>query len=390
MPAPTASRPLLAVEATPAAMATALADAWGGGPAVLPLDPRLPPRARGALVATLQPTAIVKPGGIVALPGGRPVPDDVALVVPTSGSTGQPKGVMLSREALEASVRAGLAATDADPAVPWLCCLPTSHVAGALVLLRGLVTGTPPVLHDGFDAAAVAAVEGPVHLAVVPTMLRRLLDGGADPSRWRSVLVGGARLPADLAERAPWATVTYGMSETAGGCVYDGRPLKGVGVHALPDGRLRIGGPVVMRGYRGPEGPWGLDADGWFTTADIGEVGQDGTVTVLGRADDVIVTGGEKVVAAQVADLLEQHPAVAEAEVVGVADPEWGQRAVAVVVPAQVGAILSLALLRSFVADQMPRYAAPADLVVVNAFPRLASGKVDRVALRRSLEADAG
>lgn len=375
----------MAVEATPRAMVTALADAWSGGPAVLPLDPRLPPRARGALVASLQPTAIRKPGGIVALPGGRPVPDEVTVVVPTSGSTGQPKGVMLSRSALEASVRLGLGATDADPDVPWLCCLPTSHVAGILVLLRALVTGTPAILHDGFDTAAVAAEEGPLHLAVVPTMLRRLLDVGADPGRWRSVLVGGARLPVELAERAPWATATYGMSETAGGCVYDGVPLPGVVVEPTPQGRLRIGGPTLMAGYRTADGPRGLDEDGMFTTSDVGEVDADGRVLVLGRADDVIVTGGEKVVATQVAQLLERHPAVAEAEVVGIPDPEWGQRAVAVVVPAEVGAVLSLALLRSFVAESLPRWAAPSDLVVVNTFPRLPSGKVDRVALRRSL-----
>lgn len=368
-------------------MTAALRDAWAGGPAVLPLDPRLPPRLRGALVADLKPGAILKPGGMVSLPGGVPVPDDVAVVVPTSGSTGAPKGVMLTRAALEASVTAGLERTGADPEVPWVCCMPVSHVGGILVLLRAMVTGTPALLHDGFDPERIAAIEQPVHLAVVPTMLRRLLEAGADPSRWATVLVGGARTPEDLASRVPGATLTYGMTETAGGCVYDGVPLDGVTVDTTTEGRLRIAGPTLMEGYRTVPGSSvgvGL-VDDAFVTADVGEVDDDGRVTVLGRADDVIVTGGEKVVAAQVARRLEEHPAIVEAEVVGVPDPEWGQRAVAVVVPAQVGAVLSLAILRSFVADAMPRYAAPKDLVVVNTLPRLPNGKVDRRALQRAI-----
>ncbi len=341
---------------------------------------------RGALVAALKPGAIVKPGGTVSLPGATPVGPDVLAVVPTSGSTGMPKGVVLSRRALQASVTAGLQRTAADPAIPWVSCLPVSHVGGLLVLLRAIETGTEPILFDTFDADAIAALPGPVHLAVVPTMLRRLLDAGADPSRWSSILVGGARMPADLAERLPQAVRTYGMTETAGGCVYDGVPLDGVQVVEGPGGRLRLGGPTIMDGYRLAV-PTGVDADGWFTTSDIGTVADDGTVQVLGRADDVIVTGGEKVVSAQVAARLEEHPAVAEAEVIGVPDPEWGQRAVAVVVPAQVGAVLSLTILRSFVSDAMPRYAAPQDLMVVNRMPRLPSGKVDRQALLHAITA---
>jgi O-succinylbenzoic acid--CoA ligase len=284
---------------------------------------------------------------------------------------------------LETAVAAGLARSGSDPAVPWVACLPPAHIGGLLVLLRSLVTGTSAITFDGFDAAAVAALPGPVHLAVVPTMLRRLLDAGADPARWATVLVGGARTPDDLAERVPQVIRTYGLTESGGGVVYDGVPLEGVQVAEGPAGRLRIGGPTLMDGYRSDEAG-GVDADGWITTGDIGTVAADGRVTVLGRADDVIVTGGEKVVAAQVAALLEAHPAIAEAEVVGVPDPEWGQRAVAVVVPAQVGAVLSLALLRSFVADQLPRYAAPQELVVVNRLPRLPGGKVDRAALQQA------
>jgi O-succinylbenzoic acid--CoA ligase len=380
-------RALLAVDATPRVLLPHLRAAWAGGPAVLPVDPRLPTRARGALVAALSPGGAVRDDGVVALPG-TPVADDTVAVVTTSGTTGPPRGVELSRAALEAGVRLGLRRTAADPDVPWLACLPAAHVGGLLVLLRAVVTGTDPILHDAFDAAAVAALERPAHLAVVPTMLRRLLAAGADPARWATVLVGGARMPADLAAAVPTAVSTYGMTETAGGCVYDGVALDGVRVAEGPDGRLRIAGPTLMTGYR--PGGGGLDADGWFTTSDIGAVAADGTVTVRGRADDVVVSGGEKVVTTEVAARIEAHPAVAEAEVIGVPDPEWGQRVVAVVVPAEVGAILSLALLRSFVADAMPRYAAPQDLVVVNSLPRLPSGKVDRRALVAAVTADRG
>lgn len=381
------SRLLLAVAATPQEVLPRLADAWAGGPAVLPLDPRLPPRARGALVAALKPGAIVKPGGLVDVPGGLAVADDVMAVIATSGSTGIPKGVELTRSGLESSVRLGLRRTASDPDVPWVCCLPVSHIAGLLVLLRGIVTGTPAVLHDGFDLAALSTLDHPAHVAMVPTMLQRLVDAGTDMTRWETVLVGGARIPDGLRKVVDGLVATYGMTETSGGCVYDGHPLDGVTVSEGVDGRLRIGGPTLMAGYRLSHES-GIDSDKMFTTNDVGEVAPEGSVRVLGRVDDVIVTGGEKVVATQVAARIEQHPAVAEAAVVGVADPQWGQRAVAVVVPAEVGAILSLALLRSFVADAMPRYAAPQDLMVVNAFPRLPNGKVDRLALQQMVAAD--
>ncbi|MEE8600900.1 class I adenylate-forming enzyme family protein [Euzebya tangerina] len=385
-----AGRLLLAVPATATDLLPHLEAAWDGGPAILPLDPRLPLKRRSALLAGVNPGAVVKPDGPVTLPFGVDVPDDVVAVVPTSGSTGHPKAVMLTRHALEASVRRGLDRTDADPDVPWLCCLPVSHIAGLLVLLRGIVTGTPAILHDTFDPDRIAALDQPVHLAVVPTMLRRLVAAGVAPDRHTTVLVGGARVPEVLRQQVPHLTATYGMTETAGGCVYDGIPLAGVEVSESDAGRLVIGGPTVMAGYHlpgaGVHGDGiGLTPDGRFETEDVGRVAPDGTVEVLGRADDVIITGGEKVVAAQVAARIEEHPAVVEAVVIGVPDEEWGQRVVAVVVPAQVGAILSLALLRSFVADAMPRYAAPQDLVVTNTLPRLPNGKLDRQNLVRSV-----
>jgi o-succinylbenzoate---CoA ligase len=353
------------------ALLDALRCALDGGPAILPLDPGLPPRQRDRLLA--------------ALHSDEPVDPAVAVVIATSGSTGAPKGVELTAGALEASAQAGLARIGAQPGDRWLCCLPTSHIAGIQVLVRALMLGQDPLMHRRFDVAAVAEAEA-THVSLVPTMLLRLLDVGVDVARFGCILLGGADAPSALLDRARAAgariVTTYGMTETAGGCVYDGRPLDGVDVRIDDDGSIRIRGPVLARGYRGrPD----LDAkafhDGWFRTADLGRWAPDGRLEVLGRADDVIVTGGENVVPVVVAGLLAEHPGVAEAAVVGRPDPEWGQRVVAVVVPADPGQPPALEGLRRFVTERATAAHAPRELVLVDALPLLGSGKLDRAAL---------
>ena len=363
-------------------LAAALADALAGGPAVLPL----PAGAEGGrLRAALHPD--------------EPVADGVALVVPTSGSTGEPKGVELTAAALAASA----AATETRLGGPgrWLLALPVTHVAGLQVVLRALRAGTLPValpaLRPAPGAAAFAAdfVTGTSTLgggrrftSLVPTQLRRLLDAGPaalDALRsYDAVLLGGAAAPPGLVDGARSAgariVVTYGMSETCGGCVYEGVPLDGVTVDLAADGRVRLGGPVLARGYRlRPELTAAAFAGGRFTTGDVGRL-DGGRLTVLGRADDMLVTGGEKVAPAAVEAALGEHPAVAEAAVTGVADPEWGQRVVAVVVLRE-GGTLTLEQAREQVAARVSRVAAPRELRVVDALPLLPSGKLDRAAL---------
>ncbi|WP_067184947.1 AMP-binding protein [Microtetraspora niveoalba] len=358
----------------------------GDGPAVLPLSPGLPRPALAAALSSLRPTHVVTPEGVRREPGGAPT--RAALIIATSGSTGAPKGVELTARALTSSARASLERVGAGPGERWLCCLPPSHISGAQVLVRSLLSGTAPIIHPSFSPEAVAA-SGAAHVSLVPTQLRRLLDLGLDVSAFRTILLGGAAAPPGLLEeaRARGARVvtTYGMSETSGGCVYDGAPLDNVDLKIRADGRVMIAGPVVFSGYRLREERTGLAPDasaaaafegGWFVTSDLGTI-DGGRLTVLGRADDVINTGGQKVVAGAVARVLSGHPGVRDVAVVGRPDPEWGEIVVAVVV-----GTATLEDLRAYAKERLPAYAAPRMVQKVQEIPLLPNGKPDMVALR--------
>jgi O-succinylbenzoic acid--CoA ligase len=264
------------------------------------------------------------------------------------------------------------------------------YIAGIQVLVRSLVSGTDPVLADRADAQTVAT-SGCAHVSLVPTQLRRLLDGregdmSTSLAGFSSVLLGGAAAPAGLLDAARAARVpvvtTYGMTETCGGCVYDGIPLDGVQVRIGDDDRIWLGGPVLFSGYRP-----GLPApgNGWLRTGDLGRMDSAGRLVVRGRADDVINTGGYMVVPGEVTAVLHTCPGVRDAAVVSQPDPEWGERVVAVVVPADPADPPTLELLRLHVQERLPRYAAPSRVVMVDAVPMLPSGKHDLARLRREL-----
>jgi len=226
----------------------------GDGPALLPVPADLPAPRRRALLEAVRPASVRTPEGVARLADGVPVADGTALVVATSGSTGRPKGVELDAAALLASARASVARIGARPGEPWLCVLPTAHVSGLQVLLRARLLDAP-VLHRPFDVAEVAAAaQRRPHVSLVPTQLRRLLAAGVDLSLFRTVLLGGAAADPALLAAARRAgarvTTTYGMSETCGGCVYDGLPLDGVAVDLDGEGRVLLSGPVLFRGYR--------------------------------------------------------------------------------------------------------------------------------------------
>ncbi len=350
----------------------------GDGPAVLPLSPDLPRPALAAALASLRPTHVVTSDGVRREPDGRPT--SAAVIIATSGSTGAPKGVELPAEALTASARASLTRLGARRGDRWLCCLPPSHISGMQVLVRSLLCETEPVIHPRFSPGDVAA-SGADHVSLVPTQLRRMIDAGADVAAFRTILLGGAAAPPGLldAVRTAGARVvtTYGMSETSGGCVYDGVPLDNVDLKIGDDGRVRIRGPVLFSGYRlREERPF---EDGWFVASDLGTI-EGGRLRVLGRADDVINTGGRKVVAGAVAEVLAGHPRVRDVVVVGRPDPEWGEIVEAVVVCRDEE--VTLAELRDFAKERLPAYAAPRTVRLVSRIPLLPNGKPDMVALR--------
>lgn len=321
----------------------------------------------------------------------EPAPEP--LVVETSGSTGRPKRVALSRAAMRASASATAARLGGHG--QWLLNLPATYVAGVQVLFRSVLAGSDPVLldeHADFPAAA-AAMDGPRrYVSLVPTQLTRMLTSPGDVAalrRFDSVLVGGAAVEQSLRRAAADAGVrvvaTYGMSETCGGCVYDGVPLDGVELSLGGDGTVRIAGPVLFDGYDGQPGETALVRQGrWFLTSDLGRLDPDGRLQVLGRADDVIVSGAVKVPGAAVARRLREHPWVGEVEVVATPDPEWGQRVVAVVVArGQDRDRPALGDLRNWVSQTLPRAWAPKRLVVVPEIALLPNGKVDRRALEQ-------
>ena len=314
--------------------------------------------------------------------------DPEPVVVETSGSSGEPKRVVLSRSAVLASV----AATERrlGGTGRWLLALPASYVAGLQVVVRSLTAGHDPTLLEEHGSLAAAVQDrGLDFVSLVPTQLLRMLDDVAETAAlrtFRTVLVGGGPVDAGLRERAAASGVsvvaTYGSAETAGGCVYDGVGLDGVGLAVDTEGRLRIAGPMLFDRYDGdPQLTASVLVDGWFLTSDAARIDEDGRLQVLGRVDDVVVTGGVNVPAPAVARRLLEHPAVTEAEVLGVPDTEWGNRLVAYLALDTAGR-LDLDGARSWVAEAHPRSWAPRQLVLVDAIPLLPNGKPDRVRLR--------
>lgn len=355
--------------ADPHAVQQALAAALSGdGPAILP--------HAGA------------PDGLPSIVARR-----VAVVVETSGSTGRPKRVELSADALLAGAAASESALDGPG--QWLLALPLSYIAGINVLVRSIAAGTNPVVMNGFDGGfgldhfltAASVMHHPVrYTALVPTQLARLVDEDAALPvlrRFDRILLGGQAAPPALVARALElglnVTRTYGSSETSGGCVYDGIPVGGTRV-AIVDGRVELAGPSLAEGYLGdPERTAAafVERDGlrWYRTDDTGTL-VDGVLSVTGRVDDVIVSGGIKVSIAEVELAVRALPGLAAAVVVPAPHPEWGE---APVVVSTVDAPLDE--VRAAVAQALGRAAAPDRILVVDALPMLASGKPDRLSI---------
>lgn len=328
-----------------------------------------------------------------ALRAGEPIDDTIGVVLSTSGTTGTPKGAMLTAAALVASAEA----THERLGGPgrWLLALPAYHVAGFQVLVRSVLAGHRPVaVPASFEPAGLASAikemgQGRRYASLVAAQLDKALSDDRATQALAvldAVLIGGGPMPAGVAERATEAGIsvvrTYGMSETAGGCVYDGVPLPGVVVRVDEGGRISLGGPMIAAGYRNPVTPDPFAEPGWFRTDDVGAVNDSGVLRILGRSDDAISTGGLTVFPGVVEAALASHPAVAECAVFGVADERLGQRVVAAVVVVP-GSAVTLPELRSHTAGTLPSTAAPRQLHVIDELPRRGIGKIDRRELAR-------
>jgi o-succinylbenzoate---CoA ligase len=353
------------------AFVDALERIWDAGDAAFPIDRRLPASARAEVIAAMEPSAIVDEHGRLPVSGGRPVEPGDALVVATSGSMGAPKGVVLTHDAIAASARATSKRIGVQADDHWLSCLPLSHVGGLSVITRALTLGTGLTVQPGFNLAAVvdaATTGGATLVSLVPTALQRI-----DPALFRMIVLGGSRPPAD---RPANVVATYGMTETGSGVVYDGQPLDGVEILIADDGEIHLRCPMLLRCYRDGHDP--RDADGWFPTGDLGGWLPDGRLYVEGRRGSLIITGGEKVWPEAVEAVLLEHPLVADCAIVGRADPEWGQRVTAIVVPNGPAAPIDLDSLRDHVKESLPAYCAPRALELVAEIPRTSLGKIRR------------
>jgi O-succinylbenzoic acid--CoA ligase len=334
------------------------------------------------------------------------LPDGLALAVGTSGSTGRPKRALLTADALTASADATHQVLGGPGT--WLLAMPAHHIAGLQVLVRALRAGTDPIVLDssnGFAAAGFVRTAATVrgdrrYTALVPTQLGRLLDdpaGRAALASFDGVLVGGSATPASMHDEALAAGIrlrlTYGMSETAGGCVYDGMPLSVTRAHVDNDRHVVLGGATIAHGYLGePEltaAAFSTDPDGVrsFRTDDLGHFDEHERLVIDGRADDVINTGGLKITPGVVEDAITRHmPGVLDAVVIGIPDHEWGEAVCAAVTLLDPTTHLTAGDLREELRGILPDPALPQRVVMLDAIPQLGPGKPDRAAIRQALE----
>jgi O-succinylbenzoic acid--CoA ligase len=370
-----------------AAFVAALHGCWYRGAVPVPIDLRLAPaeqaaRAAGAVLVNRPLRTAPAAASMPSMIGF--VPERVAAVLHTSGTTSAPKPVQLTFGNFAASARGSADALGRAHDERWLCPMPLTHVGGLSIPVRSAIYATTAILHGRFDTDAVLGeLMDPGRritiVSLVPTMLARLLDAGlARPPTLRWALLGGGPIAPALLRRAAAAGVpvapTYGMTEACSQVATFGRPLTGVELTLRgPEHEILVRGPIVAPAARDPD-------DGWLHTGDLGEVDDLGRLRIVGRKADTIVTGGENVAPAEVEAVLLEHPDVADAGVHARPDPEWGEAVVATVV-LENGARADPEALQAFCAGRIARYKVPKTVEFTDALPRTPSGKL----LRRHL-----
>jgi O-succinylbenzoic acid--CoA ligase len=349
------------------AFVNVLRKVWDSGDAVLPIDQRLPEVARKNLISQFKVSSLIGADGLrVKVAPGEPVDEGDALVVATSGSTGEPKGVVHTHGSIKAAVantgaRLGCSATD-----HWLACISLAHVGGLSVVLRALHFGSQLTIESRADKATIesAVKNGANMTSLVPTILHSV-----DTSNFKTVLVGGAHSPTNLPSNV---ISTYGLTESFGGVVYNGKAIDGAEIRIDTDSEIEIRCDSLLRTYRNGIDP--KNSDGWLHTGDLGEF-KDGKLTVLGRKDDLIKTGGYKVWPITVETSLRQHEVVADVVVAGTPDEKWGQTVTAWVVLRPGTKSLRLEDLSKHVRLTLPDYCAPKKVFIVDDIPRSSLGK---------------
>ncbi len=361
-------------------LTSAIKSVWETDDAFCIIDTRLPRSQTQALLRTLAPTMVIEDTSLTRhrVKGGQKVADGDAYVVATSGTTGAPKGVIHTWSSLKASSTATTTKMRIDPSADgWICALPPSHVGGLSIITRALLSGTKVWVIDGFDEQAIRARQklGANLISVVTAALPRV-----DHRSFKVVLLGAQAPPKELPENF---LVTYGMTETGSGVVYNNHPLPTVKVACSSTNEVLIDAPMLARGYR--DGDQIRSDNGFYRTGDIGKVDPDGRVTIYGRASDMINSGGEKLFPSPIEDSIKRHPSVKEVVVFGQPDERWGEVVAAALVIKDNSPEPSKDELRKLVTDEIAPWAYPKEIYIVDEIPKTSLGKVQRTLLRQRL-----
>ena len=359
---------------------TALQDIWNAGDCAFPIDQRLVQKQKAQLVDEFFVDELVTTEGRSVLGAqDSTIADNDAVLFTTSGSSGTPKGVIHTHDSLRANADIVARHFGDTSQMHWLACLPPSHVGGFGVISRALIWNCQLTTLPQFDAEQVESLarQGVTHTSLVATALGRI-----NSELFERILLGGAKPPPHL---PPNVTTTYGLTETMGGVVYGRTALSGVEISISEEQEILVRGPFLMDRYYQQQLGHPIDVDGWLHTGDLGSMSVDKQLSVTGRRSELIISGGENIWPEAVEAALANHAEVSDVCVVGIDDHEWGQRVVAFIVPTKTSQTHSLVEWRDHVAETLPRFMAPRQVVLVDSIPRSALGKPQRQALKETL-----